>query len=323
MAFVTAKTILNNINILDPEDVKDFKKVRHASKEFQAFAYKLSKDLNDEDHLGIYMKLAKTMDRSLMERAYSFAIDSTSEFKGRVFLWKLKQLRLENKKIADKKNFTYDFVIKKMSKFRDKLKNNILDKSIELLSKESLEYLVNGIIDLNIKKVNILGIGPVPNVKNIYDKLNELENENDKKHNINLKLNIIEISKELTLILKTLIKGKVIYKDLLKNSFKDNTYDLIIINSYWQFIPLDSELTYLNEIKRILNNNGLLFINFKESLEIKECWNVLIKGNNELEYFSKETPFLYFKELVEKVGFNILNESKSDKYNFYLLSLKK
>ncbi len=320
MAFVSAKSILTNINILDIEDVKASKGRRHASKEFQAFAYKLSKDLNDPDHLGIYMKLAKNIDRSVMERAYSYAIDSTSEFKGRVFLWKLKQLREENKKAIDKKNFEYSFVIKKMSKFRDQLKSNLLDKSIGILSKETLTNLISALISLNSNNINILSIGPIPSFKEINEGINELNKEVEKKHK--LKFNIIEISRELTLDLKTLIKGKIIVKDLLKNTFKDNSFDLIIINSYWQFIPLESEYKYLMEVKRIIRDKGIVLINFKESLEIKEVWNVLIKGKNELEYFSKETPFLYFKEMLDKTGFNILNESKSDKYNFYILSLK-
>ena len=41
----------------------------------------------------IYMKLAKTVHRSLLEKALSFVIDSKADNKGALFMWKLKELR--------------------------------------------------------------------------------------------------------------------------------------------------------------------------------------------------------------------------------------
>ncbi len=75
------------LNKFDP--VKD----KYVSREFQTFALKLAEDLDDYKHRAIYMRLAKTVHRSILERALSFAIDSNANNKGGLFMWKLKELR--------------------------------------------------------------------------------------------------------------------------------------------------------------------------------------------------------------------------------------
>ena len=76
------------------DPVKD----KYVSREFQAFGLKLAEDLNDYKHRGLYMKLAKTVHRSILERALSFAIDSNVDNKGALFMWKLAELRRGEKK---------------------------------------------------------------------------------------------------------------------------------------------------------------------------------------------------------------------------------
>lgn len=75
------------LNKFDP--VKD----KYVSREFQTFALKLAEDLDDYKHRAIYMRLAKTVHRSILERALTFAIDSNAKNKGGLFMWKLKELR--------------------------------------------------------------------------------------------------------------------------------------------------------------------------------------------------------------------------------------
>jgi hypothetical protein len=65
---------------------------KYISREFQAFGYHLAEDLNDMKHKSLYIKLAKTIPRALIEKAYSYAKDSNSKKKGAVFMWKLKSL---------------------------------------------------------------------------------------------------------------------------------------------------------------------------------------------------------------------------------------
>jgi hypothetical protein len=79
---------------------------KYVSREFQNFALHLAEELNDYKHRAIYMKLAKTVHRSLLERALSYVADSNVDNRGALFMWKLKQLRDEAKKaegIAKKK----------------------------------------------------------------------------------------------------------------------------------------------------------------------------------------------------------------------------
>lgn len=71
---------------------------KYVSREFQTFGLHLTESLNDYKHKGLYMKLAKTVHRSLLEKALSFVIDSKADNKGALFMWKLKELRKEIKK---------------------------------------------------------------------------------------------------------------------------------------------------------------------------------------------------------------------------------
>lgn len=78
------KTVLNKFN---PTTDK------YVSREFQAFGLHLTEALNDYKHKSLYMKLAKTVNRAILERALSFVIDTNIENKGALFMWKLKELR--------------------------------------------------------------------------------------------------------------------------------------------------------------------------------------------------------------------------------------
>lgn len=66
---------------------------KYVSREFQAFGVHLTEQLDDYKHKGLYMKLAKTVHRSILEKALSFVADSNARNKGALFMWKLKELR--------------------------------------------------------------------------------------------------------------------------------------------------------------------------------------------------------------------------------------
>ena len=76
---------------------------KYISREFQSFAIHLSEALDDPKHKSLYMKLAKTTNRALLEKALSFAIDSKVDRKGAIFMWKLTQLKKESKVIPPTK----------------------------------------------------------------------------------------------------------------------------------------------------------------------------------------------------------------------------
>src|SRR3989344_6983962 len=67
---------------------------KYVSREFQKYAYDLAVELDDLAHKSLYMRLAKNTPRGLMESARSFVKDATNaKSKGRLFMWKLKQLK--------------------------------------------------------------------------------------------------------------------------------------------------------------------------------------------------------------------------------------
>lgn len=68
---------------------------KYISREFQTFGIHLAEDLNDYKHRSLYIKLAKTEHRALLEKALTFAVDSTARNKGALFMWKLAQLKKE------------------------------------------------------------------------------------------------------------------------------------------------------------------------------------------------------------------------------------
>ncbi len=86
----TIKQILKNFN--PAED-------KYISREFQSFGMYLTESLDDYKHKSLYIKLAKTTHRSILEKALSYVSDSKAKNKGALFMWKLKQLK-QNKQIS-------------------------------------------------------------------------------------------------------------------------------------------------------------------------------------------------------------------------------
>lgn len=82
--------------------LKNFKPTedKYISREFQSFGIYLAEELNDYKHRGLYIRLAKTVHRSILEKALSFVSDSNAKNKGALFMWKLKQLRMNDPHFA-------------------------------------------------------------------------------------------------------------------------------------------------------------------------------------------------------------------------------
>lgn len=71
---------------------------KYVSREFQTFGLKIAEQLDDYKHRSLYIKLAKTVHRSILERVLSFVVDSNAKNKGALFMWKLKELKKAEKK---------------------------------------------------------------------------------------------------------------------------------------------------------------------------------------------------------------------------------
>lgn len=69
---------------------------KYVKNEFQAYGLELAKELGDWKNKSLYIRLAKQVDRSILERARYFVKDQTPatiKTPYKLFMWKLKELR--------------------------------------------------------------------------------------------------------------------------------------------------------------------------------------------------------------------------------------
>lgn len=74
------------------------KRRRYISKEFQAYGLMLADELKDWKSKSLYIKLAKTTPRDILEKARYFIKDQnrgTIKSRPGLFMWKLKELKKE------------------------------------------------------------------------------------------------------------------------------------------------------------------------------------------------------------------------------------
>jgi len=89
---------------------RDFKKIgdilkrfksdedKYISREFQKYGFDLAEELGDLKNKSLYIKLAKTTPRALLEAAKNFVKDAYQvKSKPRLFMWRLQQLKNEQK----------------------------------------------------------------------------------------------------------------------------------------------------------------------------------------------------------------------------------
>lgn len=69
---------------------------KYISREFQSYGIHLAEELDDYKHKALYIRLAKTVHRSILEKALSFVSDSNARNKGALFMWKVAQLKAGN-----------------------------------------------------------------------------------------------------------------------------------------------------------------------------------------------------------------------------------
>jgi hypothetical protein len=81
----------------------DPQKDKYISREFQSYGIHLAEELDDYKHRSLYIKLAKTVHRSILEKTLSFVSDSNARNKGALFMWKLKELKNPKLKITNSK----------------------------------------------------------------------------------------------------------------------------------------------------------------------------------------------------------------------------
>ncbi len=66
---------------------------KYISREFQSYGIYLAEELGDYKHKALYIRLAKTVPRVILEKALSFVKDSHAKSRARLFMWKMKKLK--------------------------------------------------------------------------------------------------------------------------------------------------------------------------------------------------------------------------------------
>ncbi len=285
---ISAKNLLTQNNLIGNTETNK----RKPKNEFQAYAYRLAHDLNDLVHLQIYMKMAKNIDRNLMEQAYSYVLDSKSNEKGKIFLWKIKKLREEVERRRNKENFSYELVSKKMKEFRNKFAKEIvakgdLDYSAELI-KILEEYLVQ-----TKKRVLIVGNSS----KKIIKLLEKQE----------LKPFVIDSSRALNAICMS-ANSKIISKDFLENAYKEEFFDVVVLNNYWHLVPVESEIKYLKAISKIVKKSSMIIVISKTYGKDAQEWKDYLVGKDLYNFFLKSYTKKTLIEQFEKIKFNLQKE---------------
>lgn len=80
------------------DEVKNTKRPKNLKHEFQFYGCSICEILEDTSRYPLYIKLAKIHERHLLEQALNFVKDyPAAKSKPKLFMWKLKQLREEQK----------------------------------------------------------------------------------------------------------------------------------------------------------------------------------------------------------------------------------
>lgn len=76
------------------EESKNAKRSKNNSTEFQMYGVYLAEQLDDKKHYSLYIKLAKTMPRKLLDEALSYTKDYPKvKSRAKLFMWRLKLLK--------------------------------------------------------------------------------------------------------------------------------------------------------------------------------------------------------------------------------------
>ena len=277
---VKLSDVVYNYSSLLKDDGKDLSK-RGTHYEFQDYAYRLAVALDDLDKVGMYMRLVKHVPRFLLDKALQFTIDASTDQKSRLFLWKIKLLRKEYEKAKNRENFSYEYVKKKVTDIRNKYAQTIIKRNNNYIQ-EDLEWILEEVpsfTDKSSVKSNALLIGNTSTLLPLTLK------------NKGYKVFGIDFSGVCTQVLKTKFgeerKMKFIRKDFLKNSYKDNFFDLVFMFNFWETLPKSIYESFLKEVKRIKKEEAKFIFNFGKADVSSEKWMEDFVNGEEVQFYSK------------------------------------
>lgn len=66
---------------------------KYLSREFQKYGIYLAERLGDMKHKALYIKMAKDIDRRILDQALSFVLDANARSMAKLFMWKVAQIK--------------------------------------------------------------------------------------------------------------------------------------------------------------------------------------------------------------------------------------
>lgn len=243
---------------------------RFVHHEFQDYAYRLASSLGDLAHKQIYMRLAKTTPRHLLEKALAFTGDYKDANKGRLFMWKLKQLRLEIKQQQDLHNFAFEFIYMQSATTQEVLAQELMRK--QLKQADLADTLMAVVSELSeVKKIKALVAGQNVVIAPLLAAAK-------------VSYEGWELSRKLVKALK-LSKLKV--KRIIPSPQKLKKYHLIWYCDYWKLVPLEAEQLWLNHLLTALHPGGILVLATNSNSQIQQSWEPFVHKDKTYYYYAK------------------------------------
>lgn len=115
--------------------------------------------------------------------------------------------------------------------------------------------------------------------------------------------NIIGVDKNYSS--KIVIRG-----DIMNLPFRNNSFDVALLLDIIEHIPLESQKSAVNEVKRIIKNNGLLIVSVPNLAHLASRIRFFLKGKlvrtASVEKHPGDRPIYEFINLFKKEGFVLL-----------------
>jgi len=293
------------------------KSARYVHHEFQDYAYRLASDLGDIGHKTIYMRLAKNENRVMLEQAAAFALGYFKETnKGKIFMWKLQQLKAEQKRKEDMKNVEHNFVMQRMKETYAELIDIFAAKQKSMFN-QVRENLLSEFAQTIFTRIK-------PARKNQKFKILDLACgiglDARYLQQLGIKVFGLDISPVLTKRAKAICPRCSI---VCKPSFLDTNYPdqefAGIWAKIWPLIPLEAELSYLQEFKRLLAPQGVLNLEVILAANSQQVWQQFEVQKESHIWFEKVNTEAVLIPQLETFGFKLLKKSHIEKQRYALI----
>jgi 2-polyprenyl-3-methyl-5-hydroxy-6-metoxy-1,4-benzoquinol methylase len=288
----SAKDILISTDFLEARE----KAGRYVHHEFQDYGLRLAHDLGDLPHKLIYLKLAKTVDRTLLEQAAAFALGYFDEQnKGKLFMWKVQQLRKLYQQKKDTKNLDHEFVMAKTAEvvnalhqvYYSRYKADFESTTQELVQMIVSQYSQTATQTPDKTKILLIGVGAGLEAKALCG--------------LGFKVQGFDISARMIKQAKVEAKAGTFVKKkhFLENVLKDKTYEMVLVHHrLWELVPLQAEPYYFNELHRLVKPNGVIYLGMGLADDEAQSWQEFTWEEETYIRFTKQNSL---NKLIEKL----------------------